>query len=258
VIAAGVHGVPRLLIAGAAAVIAGAVNAIAGGGTLLTFPTLIALGVNPVVANATNALALFPGSLAGAVGFRRELRRTRHWLRLLLPPSVVGGAAGAVLLLHTSTHLFRTISPFLVLLAAVLLALQDAFGARIVHLSGHASTRWRVGAVCFQLLVGLYGGFFGAGIGILMLAALGALGVGDIHEMNGIKNVLATCINLVAAVYFAASGAIVWSVALVMAVGAVAGAFAGASLSRRFPATVVVRAVVILGVGVAIGLFVTR
>ena len=91
-----------------------------------------------------------------------------------------------------------------------------------------------------------------------MLAALGALGVGDIHEMNGIKNVLATCINLVAAVYFAASGAIVWSIALVMAVGAVAGAFAGASLSRRFRATVVARAVVILGVGVAIGLFVTR
>ena len=108
----------RLVIAGLAAVVAGAVNAIAGGGTLLTFPTLIALGVNPVMANATNTVALFPGSLAGAIGFRRELGRTAHWLRMLLPPSLLGGAAGAVLLLHTPPSLFRAISPFLVLLAA--------------------------------------------------------------------------------------------------------------------------------------------
>jgi uncharacterized membrane protein YfcA len=248
----------RLVIAGLAAVVAGAVNAIAGGGTLLTFPTLIALGVNPVMANATNTLALFPGSLAGAVGFRRELGRTSHWLRMLLPPSLLGGAIGAVLLLHTSPSLFRAISPFLVLLAAGLLALQDRYGARIVHLSATPSTRWRVGALCFQFLVGLYGGFFGAGIGILMLAALGALGVGDIHEMNGLKNVLATCINFVAALYFALSGAIVWSFALVMVVGAITGGYAGASVSRRFPAHVVSRAVVVIGVAVAIGLFVTR
>lgn len=248
----------RLIIAGLAAVVAGAVNSIAGGGTLLTFPTLIALGVNPVMANATNALALFPGSLAGAIGFRRELGRTARWLRMLLPPSLLGGAAGAVLLLHTSPSLFRAISPFLVLLAAGLLALQDRFGARIVHVSSTPSTRWRIGALGFQFLVGVYGGFFGAGIGILMLAALGALGVGNIHEMNGLKNVLAMSINLVAAIYFAVSGAIVWSIAAVMAVGAIAGGYAGASVSRRFPAHVVTRAVVVIGVGVAIGLFVTR
>jgi hypothetical protein len=145
-----------------------------------------------------------------------------------------------------------------VLLAAGLLALQDRYGARIVHRSVKPSTRWRVGVLCFQFMVGLYGGFFGAGIGILMLAALGALGVGDIHEMNGLKNVLAMSINFVAAVYFAASGAIVWSFALVMAAGAIAGGYAGASLSRRFSAHVVSRAVVVIGVVVAIGLFVTR
>jgi uncharacterized membrane protein YfcA len=255
---AGVDDPVRLVIAGAAAVVAGAVNAIAGGGTLLTFPTLIALGVDPVRANATNALALFPGSLAGAVGFRRELGRTRHWLWMLLPPSLLGGAAGAILLLHTSSELFRAISPFLVLLAAGLLALQDRFGGRIAHASARPSAAWRAGALGFQFLVGLYGGFFGAGIGILMLAALGALGVGDIHEMNGLKNVLAMSINFVAAVYFAVSGAILWSFAIVMMAGAIAGGYAGASLSRRFPAHVVMRAVVLIGVCVAIGLFVTR
>jgi uncharacterized protein len=248
----------RLVIAGAAAVVAGAVNAIAGGGTLLTFPTLIALGINPVMANATNTLALFPGSLAGAVGFRRELGRTSHWLRMLLPPSLLGGALGAVLLLHTSPELFRAIAPFLVLLAAGLLFLQDRFGARIVHVSATPSTRWRIGALCFQFLVAVYGGFFGAGIGILMLAALGILGVGDIHEMNGLKNVLAMSINFVAAVYFALSGAIVWSFALVMAAGAIAGGYAGASVSRRFPAHLVARTVVVIGVCVAVGLFITR
>jgi uncharacterized membrane protein YfcA len=258
VIVGAVESPARLVIAGLAAVVAGAVNSIAGGGTLLTFPTLIALGVNPVMANATNALALFPGSLAGAIGFRRELGRTSHWLRMLLPPSLLGGAAGAVLLLHTSPSLFRAISPFLVLLAAGLLALQDRYGARIVHVSSTPSTRWRIGALCFQFLVGVYGGFFGAGIGILMLAALGALGVGNIHEMNGLKNVLAMSINLVAAIYFALSGAIVWSFAAVMAVGAIAGGYAGASVSRRFSAHLVSRGVVVIGVGVAIGLFVTR
>src|SRR5207247_286511 len=154
-------------------------------------------------------------------------------------PSLLGGAAGAVLLLHTSPTLFRAISPFLVLLAAGLLALQDRYGARIVHLSASPSTRWRVGALCFQFLVGVYGGFFGAGIGILMLAALGALGVGDIHEMNGLKNVLATSINFVAAVYFAASGAIEWPFAIVMAAGAITGGYAGASVSRQFSAHLV-------------------
>jgi uncharacterized protein len=258
VVVGAVEGPARLVIAGLAAVVAGAVNSIAGGGTLLTFPTLIALGVNPVMANATNTLALFPGSFAAAVGFRHELGRTAHWLRMLLPPSLIGGAAGAVLLLHTSPTFFRAISPFLVLLAAGLLALQDRYGSRIVHVSSSPSTRWRIGALGFQFLVGVYGGFFGAGIGILMLAALGALGVGTIHEMNGLKNVLAASINVVAAIYFAVSGAIVWSLAAVMAAGAIAGGFAGATVSRRFPPHLVSRAVVVIGVVVAIGLFVTR
>ena len=184
------------------------------------------------MANATNTLALFPGSLAGAMGFRRELGRTSHWLRMLLPPSLLrrrgrGGAPAA----HVAVALPSDLSVPGVL-AAGLLALQDRYGARIVHVSATPSTGWRIGALCFQFLVGVYGGFFGAGIGILMLAALGALGVGNIHEMNGLKNVLAMSINVVAATYFAVSGAIVWSLAAVMAVGAIVGGFAGASVSR--------------------------
>ena len=215
-----VEGPARLVIAGLAAVVAGAVNAIAGGGTLLTFPTLIALGVNPVMANATNTLALFPGSLAGAVGFRRELGRTAHWLRMLLPPSLLGGAAGAVLLLHTSPDAVPRD-----------LAVPGAAGrpgcwrCRTGTARASCTSRPRrrrgggSGPCASSSWSGVYGGFFGAGIGILMLAALGALGVGNIHEMNGLKNVLAMSINVVAAVYFAASGAIVWSFAAVMAVG---------------------------------------
>jgi len=256
--ASGVGEAARYAAAGAAAVVAGAVNAVAGGGTLISFPTLLFLGVGPVVANATNAVALWPGSFAGAVGFRRELAHTRRWLLLLLPPSVVGGAIGAVILLHTGAALFRTIAPFLILLATGLLAAQNAVTSRVSHTPGHASALWRWSAMGFQFLVGVYGGFFGAGIGILMLAALGLLGVGDIHQMNGLKNVLAVCINGVAAVYFVVSGAVVWGFALVMAAGAIAGGYTGATVARRLSEAVVRRFVIVVGIVVAVILLVTR
>jgi len=256
--ASGVGEVARYAAAGAAAVVAGAVNAVAGGGTLISFPTLVFLGVGPVVANATNAVALWPGSLAGAVGFRTELRHTRHWLLLLLPPSILGGAIGAVILLHTGAALFRTIAPFLILLATGLLAAQNRITARVSHSGRQASAVFRWSAMGFQFLVGVYGGFFGAGIGILMLAALGMLGVGNIHQMNGLKNVLAVCINGVAAVYFIVSGAVVWGFAIVMAVGAIIGGYTGASVARRLSAEVVQRFVIVIGVVVAIILLVTR
>jgi uncharacterized protein len=253
-----IHGPVRLLTVAAAAMLAGAVNSVAGGGTLLTFPTLLAFGVNPVIANATNTVALFPGSLAGAVGFRRELAHTRRWLALLLIPSVAGGILGAILLLRTPSNDFRTAAPFLVLLAAGLLAAQNIWGSRVGALGMRTSARWRAGAIAFQFAVALYGGFFGAGIGILMLASLGILGVGDIHEMNGLKNVLAICINGVAAVYFAASGAVEWIPAVTMAAGAIVGGFAGAVTARKLPPDVVRWGVVGTGVAVAIVLVVTN
>ena len=192
-----VEGPARLVIAGLAAVLAGAVNAIAGGGTLLTFPTLIALGVNPVMANATNTLALFPGSLAGAMGFRRRLGRTAHWLRMLLPPLVDRGArpARSCCCTRRRPRLFpRDLpvpGPARHRAAGVAGPLQGRASCTSPPRPRHGGD----GALGFQFLVGVYGGFFGAGIGILMLAALGALGVGTIHEMNGLKNVLAMSIN---------------------------------------------------------------
>lgn len=253
-----IHGPLRLLTIAAAAMLAGAVNSVAGGGTLLTFPMLLAFGVNPVIANATNTVALFPGSLAGAVGFRRELAHTRRWLALLLVPSMAGGVLGAILLLRTPSADFRTAAPFLVLLAAGLLAAQNIWGNRVGELGLRTSVRWRAAAIAFQFAVALYGGFFGAGIGILMLASLGVLGVGDIHEMNGLKNVLAICINGIAAVYFAASGAVEWVPALTMAAGAIVGGFTGAVTARKLRPAVVRWGVVGVGVAVAIGLIVTN
>ena len=253
-----IHGPIRLLVIAVAAMLAGAVNSVAGGGTLLTFPTLLAFGMNPVIANATNTVALFPGSFAGAVGFRRELAHTRRWLALLLIPSVAGGLVGAILLLRTPADAFRTAAPFLVLLAAGLLAAQNMWGNRVGALGMRTSVRWRTGAIAFQFAVALYGGFFGAGIGILMLASLGILGVGDIHQMNGLKNALAICINGVAAVYFAASGAVDWIPALTMAAGAIVGGFTGAATARKLPPNVVRWGVVGVGVAVAIALIATN
>jgi uncharacterized protein len=163
-----------------------------------------------------------------------------------------------VILLHTGAALFRTIAPFLILLATGLLAAQGRITARVSHLGRNTSWLFRWSAMGFQFLVGVYGGFFGAGIGILMLAALGMLGVGDIHQMNGLKNVLAVCINGVAAIYFVASGAIVWGFALVMAAGAIVGGYTGATVARRLSEAAVRRFVIVVGVVVAVILLVTR
>ena len=233
-----------------AAVIAGAINSIAGGGTLISFPALVWLGRDPILANATNTIALWPGSFAGMVGFRQELASTRRWLFLLVIPSLLGGIAGAVLLLETPTTTFDRIVPLLILGATLLLAGQEMITRRLKFIAeAHEkpTTGWVVFVFTFQFLVGIYGGYFGAGIGILMLAALGLIGMTDLHQMNGLKNLLAICMNGVAAVYFAISGAVIWRDGLIMAVGAIAGGFLGARLARRFGRTFVRRFVVAIG-----------
>jgi uncharacterized membrane protein YfcA len=242
-----------------AAFIAGMMNSVAGGGTLLSFPALIWIGIAPITANATNTVALWPGSLAGMVGFRREMGDARRWMLLLGAPSVVGAAVGAVLLLRTPTETFTLLVPYLVLLATVLFASQEPL-RRLLRIStpeqGDAPRcTWWIGAIFFQFCVAVYGGYFGAGIGILMLAALGLLGMTDIHQMNALKNFLALCINGCAAAYFVLAGAVSWRHALVMTAGAVAGGFGGAGLARRLGRTVVRRAVVAVGLLMAISLF---
>jgi hypothetical protein len=243
---------PSFFILFTAALIAGIMNAIAGGGTLVSFPTLVWLGRNAILANATNAAALWPGSFAGMLGFRRDLATLPRRLLVLTLPSIIGGAVGAILLLHTTTRTFEHVVPWLILGATLLLAFQEVITRHLPH-------RWPIGLVLiFQLLVGIYGGYFGAGMGILMLAALGLMGLTDLHQMNGLKNLLAICINGVAAIYFAVSGAVIWLDCLIMAIAAILGGFAGAKIAHKLGRKFVRAAIVIIGLGMTVALFLKR
>lgn len=247
-----------ILIAG---VLGGAINSIAGGGTLISFPTMVWLGRDPILANATNALAMWPGSLAGAYGFRRELATARRWLLLLILPSLAGGGLGAWLLLRTPTSTFERLVPFLILGATLLLAAQEMITKRLGILSRaheRPTAGWITFVFVFQFLVGTYGGYFGAGMGILMLAALGLIGLTDIHQMNGLKNVLAVGINGIAAVYFAMSGAVIWRDALILTIGTVTGGILGARLAQRLGRRFVRAFVVAIGMAMTVALLLKR
>ncbi|HEX8722977.1 MAG TPA: sulfite exporter TauE/SafE family protein [Pyrinomonadaceae bacterium] len=245
------------VVVAAAAFAAGLINSIAGGGTLVSFPALLWAGRDPVLANATSTAALWPASLAGVYGFRRELKGGARTFLLFGAPSLAGGVLGAALLLRTPSETFGRLVPFLILFATLLLAAQEPISRRLRRSGeGHEPTRaWWAGAVAFQFCVGVYGGYFGAGIGILMLAALGLLGFTDIHRMNALKNLLAICINGVAAVYFIAGGAVIWSDVLVMTFAAVAGGYTGARLAYRLGRRFVRLAVIIIGLVMSVSLF---
>jgi uncharacterized membrane protein YfcA len=222
-----------------AALAAGAVNSIAGGGTLLTFPALLA-GLSPlgaadaaVVANATSTVALVPGSLAGAWGYRREMKRAGRWLYLLVGPSLAGGVLGALLVTRLDPAYFAALVPWLLLTAAVLFLAESLVPAR-----ARTDSRQRApsaaavaGIVLFQLVVAVYGGCFGAGASILILGALAALGVGDVNQMNALKTVLAACINGISVVVFVAEGKVAWHYALPMTAAAILGGYLGARLA---------------------------
>jgi uncharacterized membrane protein YfcA len=244
-----------------AAFVAGMINSVAGGGTLITFPTLVWIGRDPILANVTNTVAIWPGSLSAMLGFRRELADSRRWMVLLAAPSLLGGLLGAYLLLRTPSRTFAAIVPYLILFATVLFALQESI-TRLLGADGHGqrhpSRAWWIGAAAFQFCVSAYGGYFGAGMGILMLAALGILGLSDIHQMNGLKNFFAVCINFVAAAYFVLWGTISWPDAIVMTIGTVSGGYGGAGLARRFGRQAVRRTVVVIGVGMAVSLYLRR
>jgi uncharacterized membrane protein YfcA len=250
----------RLALAMLAAAAGGAVNAVAGGGTLLTFPAIVGLGLDPRVANATSTVALWPGALSSMWGYRGELRGTRRWLLHFTAPSLLGGAAGAWLLLATPGDAFARVVPFLVLGATLLFLAQRPLMAWIRGHgpeSGHASPGPAMPLPAFyaaQFGVGVYGGYFGAGIGILMLAVLGLMGETNIHRMNGLKNWGGLCMNLVAAASFAASGIVDWPVALAMAAGGLAGGYAGSRLAQRVGQQPVRRAVVVIGLASAVWL----
>jgi uncharacterized membrane protein YfcA len=245
------------VIAGAAFA-AGLINSIAGGGTLVSFPALLWTGRDPVLANATSTVALWPASLAGVYGFRRELKGGARLFLFFGVPSLAGGILGAVLLLRTPSETFARLVPFLILFATLLLAVQEPLSRRLRGADDERtpSRAWWAGALVFQFCVGVYGGYFGAGIGILMLAALGLLGFTDIHRMNALKNLLAICINGVAAVYFITSGAVIWSDVLVMTFAAIAGGYSGARLAYRLGRRFVRLAVIVIGLVMSISLFI--
>jgi uncharacterized protein len=236
--------------------IAGAINSVAGGGTLISFPALIWAGLPSTIANATSTVAIWPGSLGGLWGYRRDVRGLAGRTYALVLPSLVGGIIGAMLLRRTPTEVFDRLIPLLILFATVLFMLQDHV-QRVIKTTGRAhagSKAWLVGAMLFQLAVSLYGGYFGAGIGILMLAAFGIMGFTDIHQMNGLKNFLALCINGVAAFYFIVNGMVSWRPALVMAVAAIIGGVWGAGVARRIGPAGVRRIVIVVGFTMALSL----
>jgi uncharacterized membrane protein YfcA len=239
----------------AAAFAAGVVNALAGGGSLITFPTLVWLGMPSITANATNTVALWPGSLGSMWGYRHELATTDRTMYLLVLPSFIGGLIGALLLQMTPTALFDRLVPLLILFATCLFMAQEPIQRALGH-HPHAArgARWLWAASLFQLVVGIYGGYFGAGIGILMLAALSILGSDDIHQMNGFKNLLATCVNGIAAVYFIVMDMVSWPESLIMGVGGIAGGLAGVRLARRMGRVAVRRAVIAIGLAMSAGL----
>ncbi len=258
---------PRLVGVVLAAVLGGAANSVAGGGMLLVFPALIGLGVPPVSANATSTVALWPGGLSSMLGYRDALRGTGAWVRALVGPSLVGGAIGAWLLTRSTDAQFKALVPWLVLAATVLFVSQKRLGAwlrrRIGSATQHRSANdlppmpggWVMG---MQFFIAVYGGYFGAGAGIIMLAAFGLLGLTNVHQMNGLKNFLALLFNFVAIATFTLSGLVHWPVAALMAVGSAIGGHYAARFAQRTNQDVVRQLIGVIGIASAIWLFVTR
>ena len=232
-----------------AAFVAGAINSIAGGGTLLTFPVLIWLGLDPRVANGTSTVALWPGLFGGLFGYRRELENSSTILLRLGLISIIGGAFGAWLLIRTPSRVFAHLVPFLILFATLLFMSHGVINKRLRlgSLDDKPMGLWWSGAMIFQFFSAMYGGYFGADNGILMLAAMGLLGLNDLNRANGIKNFLGICINSIAVLLFSLAGLVVWPDALVMAFGALAGGYFGASMAVRIGQKWVRRGIVLIG-----------
>jgi uncharacterized membrane protein YfcA len=237
--------------------VSGAINSIAFGGSFVSFPALVWLGVPPIIANATNTAAVWPGSLGAVWGYRRELRDTTPRMYWLIVPSVLGAITGAVLLRVTPAALFDRLVPLLILFATLLCAVQERL-QRLFNMTPEHQGKWFAGAMLLQFFVSVYGGYFGAGMGVLMLAALAILGHDDIHQMNGLKNLLAVFINAVAAAYFIFAGMVRVPDAVVMAAGATIGGVAAAGLARRMGRKAVRRAVIVIGFAMTLALFVRQ
>lgn len=225
------------------ALLGGALNSVAGGGSFFTFPALIFTGTSPLVANASSTVALWPGSVASAVGYRREVAEEGALVRRLAPVSVFGGFLGAWFVTLTPERIFEALVPFLLLVATLTFTFGDRLRAALARRGPPSQGLF----VSLQLLIAVYGGYFGGGMGLMMLALFSLLGPKHLHGMNGLKSVLGVAINLAALLVFIAGALVDWPRALAMTAAAIAGGYGGAALARRVDAAKVKRGVVVLG-----------
>ncbi len=248
----------ELMIAGLAAVAAGAVNALAGGGTLITFPTLVALGIPPVTANVTNTVALCPGYLGGAIAQLRDFEGQKARLRVLLIAGAAGGILGGWLLLVSGERIFQALVPFLILFASGLLAMRDPIRTWIIGRSGRPATRpipgiWLALSIA---LAAIYGGYFGAGLSIIVLSVLSLMTGDSLTRLNATKQAVSLIVNSAAALLFMFSGHVLWSIAIVMALGSLIGGALGGRLAGRIHPAALQWTVVAIGIIVAIIYFI--
>jgi uncharacterized membrane protein YfcA len=246
-----------LLLVALAAVAAGLINALAGGGTLITFPMLIAVGVPPVAANITNTVALSPGYFGATIAQANDLRGQTRRLWWLTPTAVLGGITGGLILLNTQERIFNELIPYLILMATALLAFQPQLRQWVVRRTQRAEVNDDqpenlVLAVGPVFLASVYGGYFGAGLSVIVLAVLGLVLEDTLTRLNGLKQAIAFSVNVAAALFFVFSGQVVWIAALVMAVGALAGGALGGRLAGRIQPSLLRWIVVIVGTTVAI------
>src|SRR5512136_1398498 len=243
-----------MLLIALAGMAGGAVNALAGGGTLITFPVLTAVGIPPVAASVTNTVALSPGYFGATLAQWKDIRGQGTRLKLLLPAGALGGIVGGLLLLNTTDKLFRELVPYLILMAAILSALQDRLRAWLLRrLAQSGRTGLHEACAIPPVFVALiYGGYFGAGLSVIILAVLGLVLEDSLTRLNGLKQAIAFSVNIAAATFFLFSGQVVWLAAVVMAVGALAGGSLGGRLAGRVKPASLRRIVVVIGVIVGV------
>jgi uncharacterized membrane protein YfcA len=239
------------VLAAGAGFLAGAINAVAGGGSLISFPALVAIGYPSLTANVTNAVAVLPGYVGGSLAYRRELSGQQARARLLGAVTIVGALAGAAVLLAGSEAAFELIAPFLVLVACVLLALQPRLARMARRRRQGANGEISRGALVGQFVVSVYGGYFGAGLGIMMMAVLGMFLEDGLHEINALKGLLSLIVGVAAAFFFAVLGPVAWGAAGAVAVGSLAGGHAGVGLARRLSSDALRAAVIVFGLAAA-------
>ena len=252
---------PHILVLFISAIIGGTLNAVAGGGSFFTFPALIFVGTPAKIANASSTVALWPGSIASIGAYRHEItQQKRGFLILMVGTSLVGGIIGAFLLIQTPASIFQGLIPYLLLLATLLFALSGPITARLrVRDVGKTrlSLRTLIIVAIAQLIIAIYGGYFGGGIGILMLATLAMMGMENIHIMNGLKTVLTACINGVAVIIFIFSHLVYWPETLLMIAGAIIGGYGGAYYARKIDPKLVRAFVIIVGLSMSAYFFIS-